>query len=64
MPKPIDFEVSVPMTVDGTWSFRHNDERITYEQYLAIAEEHKKWVESLLVATAEEEQPVKRRKKK
>lgn len=41
---PIDeVEVSVPLVPDKTWSFRHNDERVTFEQWKQINEDHKRW---------------------
>lgn len=63
-PKLIDFEVSAPLIVDKSWSFRHNDERITYEQYLANVEEHKRWIADQQKASTVEEDPIKRKKKK
>ena len=52
------------MIVDDTWSFKHNDERITYQQYVKITEDHKKWVLEQEALQDLEEEPVKRKKKK
>lgn len=57
--------MSTPLVVDKTWSFRHNDERITYDQYLTIMKDHAQWTaEQERLADVEEELPAKRKKKK
>ena len=57
-------DISAPVIVDDTWSFKHNDERITYQQYVKITEDHKKWVLEQEALQDLEEEPVKRKKKK
>lgn len=57
-------QVSDPLIVDKTWSFRHNDERVTYEQYVKIVEDHKKWALEQESRHEVEEEPVKRKKKR
>lgn len=59
-----DIQVSEPLTVDKNWSFYHNDERITYEQYLANEKAHKEWVAALVKSTEADEEPTKRKKRK
>ena len=57
-------QVSVPLIVDKTWSFHYNDERITYEQYLANEKAHKEWVAALIKSAEADEEPTKRKKRK
>ena len=48
------------------WKFYVNDERVTEEEYIAIMDEHLKWVkaqEELAAAEAEPEKKTKRKKK-
>ena len=47
------------------WSFFVNDERVTEEQYIAVMEEHMRWVEEQKVIAAVEAEPdIKRQSKK
>ncbi len=62
--KATDVEITTPLIVDDSWSFKYNDERITYEQHLANEKAHKEWVAALLKSAELEEEPVRRRKKK
>lgn len=48
------------------WKFYVNDERVTEEEYIAIMDEHLKWVkaqEELAAAEAEPEKKTKRKKR-
>lgn len=64
-PPADEVEVSVPLVPDKTWSFRHNDERVTFEQWKQINEDHKKWtLEQEKVANAVYEVETKKRKRK
>lgn len=40
-----ELEVSKPLVPDESWTFRHNDEPVTFEQVKILQAEHKKWVE-------------------
>ena len=35
--------VSEPLVIDSTWQFTWNDQRITYDQYTALCNEHNQW---------------------
>lgn len=64
-PPADEVEVSVPLVPDKTWSFRHNDERVTFEQWKQINEEHKRWtLEQAKAANAVYEVETKKRKRK
>jgi hypothetical protein len=58
----IQVEISPPFKMDSTWSFRCNDERVTYEQYLATQKDHAEWVKEE-AKPKEEYIPPKRKKK-
>lgn len=62
---PVDeVEISPAFKVDKTWSFRCNDERVTYEQYLTIQEDHKQWIKDQASKPKDEYVPPTKRKKK
>ena len=58
-----DVEISTPLKLDKSWSFRWNDEKIDFVQYNQLVEDHKQWVKDL-GKKVEEDIPTKRRKKK
>jgi hypothetical protein len=61
--KPVndEFIISTPLVPDKTWSYKWNDERVTYEQYKQKEEEHREWVKSLNKPV--EEEPKRKRKR-
>lgn len=61
-PPSDEVEVSVPLIPDKTWSFRYNDERVTFEQWKQLNEDHKRWVkEQESKSSADTELPSKKR---
>jgi hypothetical protein len=54
------FEISVPLVPNEKWSYRWNDQPVTFEQYKTLSQQHREWVK-------QQEQPpepeVKKRKK-
>lgn len=56
-------EISTVMKPDKSWSFKWNDERVTYEQYIQLNEDHKQWVREQEKKIAEPEVPTRRKKK-
>ena len=59
-----DVEISPPFKVDKTWSFKCNDERVTYDQYLQIMEDHKAWIKEQAAKPKDEYVPPTKRKKR
>lgn len=65
-PPPPSVEISPVAVPDKSWSFRYNDERVTYEQYMQIQQDHSQWVKDSSSKKAKEEEvipPKKTRKK-
>lgn len=58
-----DVEISAPLKLDKSWAFRWNDEKISYDQYKQLVEDHAQWVKDL-GKKVDEDIPTKRRKKK
>lgn len=58
-----DVEISPPFRVDKTWSFKCNDERVTYDQYLQIQEDHKSWIKEQANKKDEYVPPTKKKRK-
>lgn len=61
--KPVvqDFEISPPLKLDKTWSYKWNDERVTYEQYVQLCKDQEAWVKEQ--ASKEEYIPPKKKRK-
>jgi hypothetical protein len=58
-----DVEISAPLKLDKSWSFRWNDEKISFDQYKQLVEDHAQWVKDL-GKKVDDDIPTKRRKKK
>lgn len=64
--KPVqpDVEISPPFVPDVKWTFRYNDEPVTFDQYKQIQKDHDQWTKEQEKAKIVVDDIPKKRKKK
>lgn len=59
-----DFEISTPLVPDGKWTFKFNDEPVTFEQHKQIMKDHEMWTKEQEKAKIVVDDIPKKRKQK
>jgi hypothetical protein len=65
-PKPVlpDVEISTPLVPDNKWTFKFNDEPVTFEQHKQIMKDHEQWTKEQEKAIIVVDDIPKKRKRK